>query len=194
MLLQDLINTFEKLKTNVYIIDRGDKGTIIIRFKDNNFFHLVGLHKTNLNLFIPDYITSKAKIYKYIKKNVTKFNNILLSEIKDNETLQSRMYNFHKALDLLKGKNVKLYNLHDNIPGSLYKGDYGLLKIYSGTSCLLGLVIAINNNPILTCAPQSWMVSKKNNYLIENKRAIYKENMIMIPVEKYDEINNLISV
>ena len=68
MLLQDLIDTFEKLKTNVYIIDRGDKGTIIIRFKDNNFFHLVGLHKTNLNLFIPDYITSKAKIYKYIKK------------------------------------------------------------------------------------------------------------------------------
>ena len=74
MILEELINTYEKLKKNIYIIKRGNRPHIIIKFKDDNFFHLVGLHKTNINMFIPHYIKSKSKQYKYIKKNMQKFN------------------------------------------------------------------------------------------------------------------------
>ena len=82
MILQELIDTYEEIKKYVYVIKRGDKSSITIKFNDNNFFHLVGLHKTHLDLFIPHYISSKAKKYKYIRKNINKFNNILLSEKK----------------------------------------------------------------------------------------------------------------
>lgn len=61
MILQELIDTYEELKKYVYIIKRGNNTSIILKFNDSNFFHLVGLHKTHLNMFIPEYISSKAK-------------------------------------------------------------------------------------------------------------------------------------
>lgn len=56
MILQELIDTFEKLKQNIYLIQRGDKPSLLLKFEDNNFFHLVGLHKTNIDLFMPNII------------------------------------------------------------------------------------------------------------------------------------------
>lgn len=194
MLLQELINTYEEIKKYVYIIKRGDQHPIIIKFKNDNFFHLVGLHKTNIDLFIPKYIKSKSKKYKYIKNNVEKFNNILLSEIDDNESLQYRMTTFNQISDLLKGYNTNLYNLQPKKYGSLYEGDYGLLKIYEKINCLLGLVISDVDNNIIKCAPQSWMASEKVNHLIKNKKPIYLEEIICIPTEIFDESNNLIVI
>lgn len=194
MILQELIDTYEEIKKSVYIIKRGDKKSIIIKFKDNNFYHLVGLHKTNLDLFIPHYISSKAKKYKYIKKNIEKFNNILLSEIKDNESLKQRIISFHKISNLLKSSNTSLYNLHPKMIGSLYDGDFGLLKIYEEINCLLGLVISDDNDITINCSPQSWMASKKVNHLIEYKRPIYLEEIISIPIELFNVDNNLIYI
>ncbi|MBP3765880.1 MAG: hypothetical protein J6G98_01695 [Bacilli bacterium] len=191
MLLQQLIDTYEEIKKNVYIIKRGNKYPIIIKFKNDNFFHLVGLHKTNIDLFIPNYIKSKSKKYKYIKNNVKKFNNILLSEINDNESLQYRITTFHLLLDILKGFNTYLYNLQPKKYGSLYDGDYGLLKIYEKINCLLGLVISDTDKNNIKCAPQSWMASEKINYLIENKKPFYLEEISCIPIELFDESNNL---
>lgn len=194
MLLQELIDTYEEIKKYVYVIKRGDKSSITIKFNDNNFFHLVGLHKTHLDLFIPHYISSKAKKYKYIRKNINKFNNILLSEIADNETLKQRVNSFNKILDLLNGNNTSLYNLQPKMAGSLYDGDFGLLKIYEEINCLLGLVINEANDITINCAPQSWMASKKVNHLIEYKRPIYLEEIISIPTELFNSNNNLISI
>lgn len=194
MLLKELIDTYEELKKYVYIVKRGDKNPIFIKFKNDNFYHLVGLHKTNIKLFIPEYIKSKTKIYKYIKKNVKKFNNILLSEINDNKSLNYRMTTFYKILDLLKDKKTTLYNLQPKMYGSLYDGDYGLLKIYENINCLLGLVINDTDINTIRCVPQSWMASEKVNHLIENKKPIYMEEIICIPIELFDDSNNLISI
>ena len=49
-MLQNLIDTFEELKKYVFIIDRGSKGNIVIKFNNDNFYHLIGLHKTNIDI------------------------------------------------------------------------------------------------------------------------------------------------
>lgn len=195
MLLKNIIDTYEELKKYIYIIKRGDKNAIIIKFKNDNLFHLIGLHKTNIDLFIPDYIKSKSKKYKYIKKHMAKFNNILLSEINDNLSLKYRVTTFCKISDLLKGYNTTLYNLQPKMIGSLYDGDFGLLKIYEDINCLFGLVIneVINNNNI-KCAPQSWMASDRINHLIEFKKPIYMAEILSIPIDMFDETNNLVCI
>lgn len=194
MLLEELINTYEILKKRVYMVERGDKNTIIIKFKNDNFFHLVGLHKTNIDLFIPNYIKSKAKKYKYIKNNINKFNNILLSEIEDNKTLKYRINTFKKIVDLLDGNQTTLYNLQPKKFGSLYDGDYGLLKIYENINCLLGLVINDTSDKFIECIPQSWMASDRINYLIVGKRPIYMNKIVHISTELFYYINNPIAV
>ena len=194
MLLEELINTYEKVKRNIYIIKRGNKAPIIVKFKDDNFFHLVGLHKTNMDMFIPHYITSKSKKYKYIKKYVKKFNNILISEMKENNTLQYRITSFHNIIDMLENDNTSLYDLKYKVPGSVYDGDFGLMKIYENISCLSGLKTVEQENVSIVCAPQSWMASTKTIHLIEYKKPIYMEEITRVPIELYNEKDNLISV
>ncbi len=194
MILEDLINTFEKLKQNIYMIERGDKPSLLIKFDDSNFFHLVGLHKTNIDLFMPLGIKSKAKKYKYLKGHVNQFNKILLSEIEDNELLEYRVKTFNNILNLLDGEKVSLYDLSKKTPGSVYKGNFGVLKIYQDIYCLLALIIDNQENDIIKCAPQSWMASNRINYLIRTKKQIYMERIIKIPIRLYNEKNNLISV
>lgn len=188
MLLQELIDTFEELKRYDFAILRGSKEKIVIRFTDDKFYHLVGLHKTNINLFFPQKIISKAKKYKYMKSHVEKFNNILANEIKEKNTLELRVKSFHNILDLLKTNNKTiLYNLKQVPKGSMYNGDYGLLKIYEEINCLLGLKIESKDNDIINCAPQSWMASNRINKLIENKKPIYMEVIVYIPKVLYPE-------
>ena len=194
MVLEKLLNTYERLKKNIYIIKRGSNKPIIIRFKDENFFHLVGLHKTNINMFVPCYITSKTKTYKYLKKNIKKFNNILMSELKERSVLQSRITSFCNIVDLLESNSITLYDLKYKVPGSVYDGDFGLMKIYEDINCLLGLKVIARENISIICAPQSWMASKKINYLIEHKKSIYMEKIISIPVELHNKQNNLTSL
>lgn len=192
MILEELINTYEKLKKNIYIIKRGNNKLIIISFKNDNFFHLVGLHKTNINKFIPHYITSKSAVYKHLKKNIQKFNNILISELKENRVLQNRITSFHNIADLLESKNTSLYDLKYKVPGSIYDGDFGLMKIYENISCLLGLKIINQENTNILCAPQNWMASMKTIHLIEHKKPIYMEDIIAIPAELYKKQKNLV--
>ena len=45
-MLKEAIDTFEELKKYVFIINRGNKPSIIIKFENENFYHLIGLHKT----------------------------------------------------------------------------------------------------------------------------------------------------
>lgn len=194
MILQDLINTFEKLKQNIYLIERGDTPSLLIKFDDSNFFHLVGLHKTNIDLFMPAGIKSKAKKYKYLKGHLKRFNKILLSEIEDNELLEYRVKTFNNILDLLDGEKISLYDLSKKIPGSIYKGNFGILKIYQNIYCLLALIINTQESNIIKCAPQSWMASNRINYLIRTRKQIYIEKITKIPIELYNEKDNLISV
>ncbi len=192
-MLKELIDTFEELKKYVFVIDRGSMGRIIIKFNNNNFYHLVGFHKTNINMFIPDKIKSMDKKYKYIKKNINKFDNILKNQIVEKDLLELRIKTFPKIIDLLNGNNTSLFNLKQKIPGSMYNGDYGLLKIYEyDINCLLGLKCENSYKSDLKCAPQSWMASNRFNRLVEGKRAIYLNTIFKIPIELYNEESDLI--
>lgn len=186
-MLQQLIDTFEELKKFVFIIDRGNKGKIIIKFNNDNFYHLVGLHKTNINIFFPDYIKSMDKRYKYIKKNVNKFNNILMNQIKEKDSLELRISTFHHILELLKGIDSPiLYDLKQKTPGSMYNGDFGLMKIYEQIYCLFGLKSESKIDNVINCAPQSWMASNRVNRIIEGKKPIYMERIYVVPLELYN--------
>ena len=67
-MLQDLIDTFEELKNYVFVIDRGNREKIIVKFRDEHFYHLVGLHKIHFDSFIPGYIKTRDRQYRFIKK------------------------------------------------------------------------------------------------------------------------------
>lgn len=187
-MLKELIDTFEELKKYVYIIDRGTRGKIIIKFTNDKFYHLVGLHKTNINMFIPEKIVSKDKKYKYLKKNVDRFNNILKNQIKEKDSLELRIISFHNIIDLLdNNKSKMLYDLRQKTPGSMYDGDYGLLKIFEDLNCLLGLKSETKLNDIIYCAPQSWMSSTRVNKLVENRKVIYMKDITKIPINLFNE-------
>ncbi len=186
-MLQKLIDTFEVLKKNVFIIDRGQKGKIILKFKDEHFYHLVGLHKINFDMFLPSYIKTKDKQYKYIKKHVKKYDNILKNQIAEKNTLQYRIKTFSSILDLLKGENTTLYNLKEKVIGSMYDGDYGLLKIYESMYCLLGLKELDKIETEIYCVPQSWMANNRENNLTKFKKPLYLNKIIPIPIYKYND-------
>lgn len=196
-MLEELINTFEELKKYVYIIDRGKNGLLIIKFDNKNFYHLVGLHKTNIGMFIPSYIKTQDKKYKYIKKNITKFNNILENQIKEKDLLILRINTFARIKELLNNSaNTMLHNLRDRkAEGSLYNGDYGLVKVFEDNiSCLLGLKQESANNNIVNCAPQSWMASERINRIIEYKRPIYMKSIVAYPANLYNQDGYLITI
>lgn len=196
-MLEELINTYEELKKYVYIIDRGKNGLLIIKFDNRNFYHLVGLHKTNIAMFIPSYIKTQDKKYKYIKKNITKFNNILESQIKEKDLLILRINTFTRIKELLNNSaNTMLHNLRDRkVEGSLYNGDYGLVKVFEDNiSCLLGLKQENENNNIINCVPQSWMASERINRIIEYKRPIYMKSIVAYPANLYNQDRYLIAI
>ncbi len=190
-MLQKLINTFEELKKYIFIIDRGQKGRIIIKFRDENFYHLVGLHKIHFDTFLPSYIKTKEKQYKHIKKNIEKYDNILRNQIVKKDTLKYRIEWFPKLLDLLKDESTTLYNLKEKVPGSMYDGDYGLLKIYEIMYCLLGLKELNSNNDKIYCAPQSFMVNNRENSLTKYKVPLYMNEIIFVPADEYDIENEI---
>ena len=188
-MLQELINTFEELKKYVFIIDRGNKGKIILKFKDEYFYHLVGLHKINFNVFLPNYIKTKEKQYKYIKNNIKKYDNILQNQILEKNTLTNRINTFHKILDLLlNSENTFLYNLKERVPESMYNGDFGLLKTYETLYCLLGLKITDISDNLIHCVPQSWMVSNRETIMTKYKVPIYLKEIQVILKDEYKEI------
>ena len=185
-MFQDLVNTFEELKKYVFIIDRGKKEKIIIKFRDEHFYHLVGLHKIHFNSFIPSYIKTREKQYKYMKKHIDKYNNVLKNQTVKKDVLLYRIKTFSNLLDLLKSDNTILYNLKEKVPGSMYDGDYGLLKIYEEMYCLLGLKEIEKTQEEIYCVPQSWMANNRENNLTKYKVPLYMNKIIAIPIEKYD--------
>lgn len=187
-MLEKAIKTFEELKKYIFIVDMGDKGLLKVEFTNANFYHLAGFQHTNINMFIPNEITTKNSKYKYIKKNISRFENILQSEIADNVTLYNRISSFGNILDVLKSNNSQLFNLKQKIHGSMYDGDYGLMKLYENLCCLLGLKVTDVIDNIKECAPQSWMASKESNRLIENKRNIFMKDITVIPRELYCQL------
>ena len=170
--LKLIIKTFETLKKYTYIIDRGTLGKVIVNFKDENFFHL---------------LKSKSKKYQYIKSKPEKFNTILENQIKEKTLLQYRMSTFNNILDLLNGDNVTFYEFREQIPGSQFNGDYGILKIYESLNCLLGLRISSVINNITNSIPISWMASNRSNKLVEFKRPSFINKITAIPKELYNE-------
>ena len=196
-MLQELINTFEELKKYVFVINRGKQKNIIIRFNNDNFYHLVGLHKINIDMFFPNYIKSKDKKYKYIKKHVDKFEKILVNQIQEKNSLILRITTFHNILDLLKGNSTTLYNLKQIVPGSMYRGDYGLSKMYfeddENICCLLGLKCNNENGEFINCAPQSWMASTRINKIINGKRATFIDTIVAVQSELFNDPFELIT-
>ena len=189
-MLKEAINTFEELKKYVFIINRGNKQSIIIKFENENFYHLIGLHKTKITSFLPNKIMSKDKIYKYLKANVDQYEAILNNLIKEQKRLELRIESFPYILDLLNENNTVLFNLKYNMPkGSLYKGDYGLFKIFEDIYCLLGLKVNDISNDIINCMPQSWMPNNRKNSIIEFKTPIFMKEIIKVPVNLYSKLN-----
>lgn len=194
-MLQELINTFEELKKYVFIVDRGLKESIVIRFNNDNFYHLVGLHKTNINMFFPKYIKTQDKKYKYMKSHIEKFEGILKNQIVEKDSLELRINTFHYLVDLLKSNDKTiLYDLKRKVVGSMYDGDYGLLKIYEQIYCLLGLKFENKINNVINCAPQSWMASSRVNKLIEHRAPIFMEIIYAVPISVYNNSINEVGV
>lgn len=187
-MLQELIDTFEEVKKYVYIIDRGEnQEPLIIRFKNEHFYHLIGLHKMNVEMFFPKQMYSKDKRYKHMKKNVQKYDNIIRNQIKEKDSLELRIATFHNLLDMLENSSkVNLYSLKEKTPGSMYKGDFGLLSILENIYCLLGLKRDENIDSSPVYVPQSWMASKRANKLTSGKPPIYFKAIIAIPTNLYN--------
>ncbi len=189
-MLKEAINTFEELKKYIFIINRGNKQSIMIKFENENFYHLIGLHKTKINSFLPNKIMSKDKIYKYLKANVDKYESILNNLIKEQNRLELRIKSFPYILNLLNENNAFLFNLKYDMPkGSLYNGDYGLYKIFEDIYCLFGLKTDDIANDIIYCKPQSWMPDTRKHNIIEFKTPIFMKEIIKVPVNLYQKIN-----
>lgn len=185
---QELIDTFEELKKYVFIINRGSNKPIIIKFNNDNFYHLVGLHKINIDTFFPTYIKSKDKKYKYIKKNIKKFEGILNNHVKEKDSLEFRIKTFRNILNLLKNNdNTILFNLKQKVAGSIYNGDFGLFKTFEDMYCLFGLKEENENENYIYCAPQSWMAGNRTNRLIQGKKPIYMENISFVPISAFND-------
>ena len=192
-MLNDAIKTFEELKKFIFIIDRGTKENIVIKFENENFYHLIGLHKIRIDNFLPNKIMSKDKIYKYLKANVDKYENILEDLIKEQKRLELRITSFPYILELLENNSTILYNLNNERPnGSLYKGDYGLFNLFEDICCLFGLKENNKIDNIIYCAPQSWMPDNRKNNLIKYKQPIYMKKIIKIPIKLYNVISEKI--
>ena len=192
-MMKELVETFEELKNYVFIIYRGSKKPIIIKFKNDNFYHLVGLHKTNIDMFFPKHIISKDKKYKYIKKNIEKFDNILKNQIQEKDSLEFRIKTFRNIIDLLKNNDkTSLYSLKQHVEGSMYNGDYGLFKTYEEMYCLFGLKEEKEIQQFVCCVPQSWMAGNRTSRLILGKKPLYMEYIVVVPTEVFD--NNLYEI
>ena len=187
-MLQDSIDAFEELKKYVFIVDRGELGKIIIKFHDENFYHLIGLHKIDFDLFLPYYLKTKVKKYKYIKNHINKYDKILDDLTLKKYGIKRRITTLHNLVDLLKNdKNTKMYNLKERRPNSLYNGDFGLLKEYENLRCLLGLKEIFRDGKIISCSPQSWIVDDKEINLIKNRPSHYLKGIIAIPANEYND-------
>lgn len=159
------------------------------------FFHLIGLHKTNIDMFFPKYIKTKARKYSFIKKNLKKFNGIVENQIKEKNTLTLRIKSFPNILDLLKSnQGISLFDLKIVPIGSQFKGDFGILKVYENLSCLLALKCDYEADLTINCAPQSWMADRRSIQLTEFKKPIYMENISNVPITAYNsEFNEIAS-
>jgi hypothetical protein len=183
-MLQNLIDSYEKIKKYVYIVDRGDRDPIIIRFDNEHFYHLLGLHYTNLDMFFPKNMISKDKRYKHMKNNIEKYENMIINQAKRKDTLQLRINTFSNIIRILEDNKTVLYNLKYHTPDSLYKGTYGLANIYESIYCLLGLKVDESKEQYLH-VPQSWMADRRPNVLIEHKPAKKIKKIVAIPKEAY---------
>ena len=189
-MLKDALETYEELKKYIFIINIGNDKNIILRFKNENFYHLLGLHKIKIDNFFPNKIMNKDRIYKHLKANVDKYEKILENLIKEEKRILLRISSFHYILDVLKKDGTTLYKLTNNISnGSLYKGDYGLFKSFDEVSCLFGLIIENIENNIINCNPQSWMPSNRKNKIIEFKRPMFMKEITKIPVKVYNDMS-----
>lgn len=186
-MLKELIEAFEEIKKYYVIIDRGTLNNIIIKFKDENFFHLVGLHKTKLGMFIPIQFKSKSKQYKYVKSHIDKYEAIFQNQLKEYSSIKLRASTLKDIKNIFDNDSSLLYNLKIKTKGSQYNGDYGILKIQNKMYYLLGLKENDIQNNIIYCAPQSWMVSRSINKIVYGRNPIYKKDILLLSKE---ELNN----
>lgn len=192
-MIQELVDTFEELKKYDYLIDMGDKGFIIIKFKNEHFYHLAGFHKLNLDIYFPQKCISKDKKYKYIKSHTEKFENILKNQIKENQLLKQRITTFKYIPSIFDEKHTILYNLREkNNPMSLYDGDFGLMRVFQIESnannmediyCLLGLKNRGLLETTYNCVPQSWMADRRPNSLVQYKKPLYIKMLAKLPLK-----------
>ncbi len=190
-MVQELIETFEKLKQYSYFIDMGKDGLMLIEFKNENFYHLAGLHKINLSVYFPKNCISKDKQYKYIKSHADKFEKVLRNKMNENNLLKQRINTFKYIPDIFDEYGVILYSLHDKKnPMSLYNGDFGLMKIYQQTFCdndikqiycLLGLKNHVASEKRYACVPQSWMADTRPNSLVQYRKPLYIKSISKLP-------------
>ena len=152
-MIQELIDTFEELKKKKYFIDMGKGGLILIEFNDENFYHLAGLHKVDLSIYLPKGCISKEKQYRYIKTHVNKFEKVLLNKIKENRLLTQRIKTFKYIPDIFK--NVEL-----NISPKLD----GLTAVCYYKNCKLDCAVTRGNGKVgLDITNKLKIILSKNN-------------------------------
>lgn len=190
-MLYELFETYEELKKYIFIVDRGTKGNIIIKFKNENFFHLVGLQHTNILMFIPNHIKTKDKQYKYLRKHIDKYNKIIENQIIEKYSLQMRMETFSCIKDLLKGEKTFLYDTREKNAGALFDGEFGLFKVYEEIHCFLGLKKNDEINSNVYCVPQTWISDRKAYKKVIGKKPLYINSISKIDKEIYMEKNSL---
>ena len=187
-MLEELINTFEKLKKYVFIIDIGSKGKIYVKFCDKHFYHLVGLHKINsFDMFLPDYLKTREKQYNYIKNNAKRFDKIINDLIVKQNNVKRRMSTLNNLLDLLGCEDARIYNLKERKVNSLYDGDYGISKQYGNICCLLGLKEFYKDENKIYCSPQSWIADNRDINLLKGRPAYPIKNITAIPIDEYND-------
>ena len=160
--LKLFLNFYEKyICKNIYTYILEDDTEIVVKFEENNFSHLLGLHKFK---FIKDYKSSE-KINEDIMNEKINFKELRISEEnilkKDNELLD-RITFFPILKTLLENTNLVLqYNINAVLNTKI---NFSFLLRSGKISVLVYLAVREINNNKKICVPVSLLVDRNNRF------------------------------
>ena len=160
--LKLFLNFYKKyICKNIYTYILEDDTEIVVKFEENNFSHLLGLHKFK---FIKDYKSSE-KINEDIMNEKINFKELRISEEnilkKDNELLD-RITFFPILKTLLENTNLVLqYNINAVLNTKI---NFSFLLRSGKISVLVYLAVREINNNKKICVPVSLLVDRNNRF------------------------------
>ncbi len=160
--LKLFLNFYKKyICKNIYTYILEDDTEIVVKFEENNFSHLLGLHKFK---FIKDYKSSE-KINEDIMNEKINFKELRISEEnilkKDNELLD-RITFFPILKTLLENTNLVLqYNINAVLNTKI---NFSFLLRSGKISVLVYLAVREINNNKKICVPVSLLVDRNHRF------------------------------